>query len=87
MAQKDFEGLEHTSLHELFAKIKCLPCGQRGTSAIHQGIEDALQGSCIALLGGHGTVCMGEKLENALGIVETAENYAKIIAIMEATEL
>ena len=83
LAQRDFEGLEHTSLYELFAKIRCLPYGQRGTHAIHQGIEDALADCCIALLGGHGTVCMGEDLENALGIIEAAENYAKTIAIMQ----
>lgn len=84
MAERDFEGVEHTSLYELFAKIKCLPYGQRGTHAIHQGIEEALNGCTVALLGGHGTVCMGEDLENALGIIEAAENYAKTIAIMKA---
>ena len=83
MAQRDFEGLENTSLYELFAKIRCLPYGKRGTHAIHQGIEAALEGCNLALLGGHGTVCMGEDLENALGILEAAENYAKTIAIMK----
>ena len=85
LVQRDFEGLEHTSLYELFARIKCLPYGQRGTHAIHQGIEDALNGCCVALLGGHGAIAMGEDLENALGIMEAAENYAKTIAIMHAT--
>ena len=81
LAQRDFEGLEHTSLYELFAKIRCLPYGQRGTHAIHQGIEDALANCCIALLGGHGTVCMGGNLESALGMLEAAENYAKTLYI------
>lgn len=86
MAEQDFVGLEHTSLYELFSVIKCLPYGQRGTHAIHQGIEDALANCTVALLGGHGTVCMGADLENALGIIEAAENYAKTIAIMKATQ-
>ena len=83
MAQQDFVGLKNTSLYELFSSIKCLPYGKRGTHAIHQGIEGALKDCTVALLGGHGTVCMGEDLENALGIIEAAENYAKTIAVMK----
>lgn len=81
MEQKDFQGLEHTSLYELFSTIKCLPYGQRGTHAIHEGIEEALKDCLVALLGGHGTVCVGEDLESALGILEAAENYAKTLYI------
>ena len=86
LAQQDFVGLENTSLYELFSAIKCLPYGKRGTHAIHQGIEEALKDCTVALLGGHGVVCAGTDLEDALGIIEAAENYAKTIAIMKAIQ-
>ncbi len=80
-AYRDFRTPGDTFLHTIFGDIQCLPYGEHGTHAIHQGIEQALQGRPIALLGGHGVVCVGQDLEDALGLLEAAENYAKTVAI------
>ena len=80
-AYRDFETPKDTFLSQIFGDIKCLPYGAHGTHEIHQGIEEALCGRPVALLGGHGVVCVGQDLEDALGIMEAAENYAKTIAI------
>jgi len=76
---KDFVTPKDTFLAQIFGDIKCLPYGAHGTHEIHQGIEEALDGRPLALLGGHGVVCVGSDLEDALGIVEAAENYAKTV--------
>lgn len=83
-AYRDLETPEDTFLHQIFGTIKCLPYGAHGTHEIHQGIEEALNGRPVALLGGHGVVCVGADLEDALGIMEAAENYAKTLAIKNA---
>jgi ribulose-5-phosphate 4-epimerase/fuculose-1-phosphate aldolase len=82
-AYKDFQTDQATFLHKIFGDIVCLPYGEHGTHDIHKGIEDALEGRPVALLGGHGVVCVGEDLEDAIGILEAAENYAKTIWIRD----
>ena len=82
-AYRDFETDPKTFLHQIFGKIPCLPYGEHGTHEIHNGIEQALDGRPVALLGGHGVVCVGEDLEDALGLLEAAENYAKTIFIRD----
>lgn len=82
-AYQDFQTDPNTFLHKIFGTIACLPYGEHGTHAIHQGIEDALCGRPVALLGGHGVVCVGEDLEDAIGILEAAENYAKTLLIRD----
>lgn len=82
-AYRDFETDPKTFLHQIFGKIPCLPYGEHGTHEIHNGIEQALDGRPVALLGGHGVVCVGEDLEDALGLLEAAENYAKTIYIRD----
>lgn len=73
---------EDTFLHQLFGDIQCLPFGEHGTHAIHAGIEDALDGGRpIALLGGHGVVCVGADLEDAIGLLEAAENFVKTLSL------
>lgn len=84
IAYRDFKTPEDTFLHQIFGDIQCLPFGEHGTHAIHQGIEDALQGRPVALLGGHGVVCVGEDLEDAIGTLEAAENFARTVAIKKA---
>ena len=83
-AYRDFETAQDTFLHQIFGTITCMPYGEHGTHGIHKGIEDALDGRPVALLGGHGVVCVGSDIEDALGLMEAAENYAKTIAIMKA---
>ena len=83
LAYRDFETRKDSFLHQIFGTIICLPYGEHGTHAIHQGIEQALDGRPVALLGGHGVVCVGADLEDAMGLIEAAENYAKTVAIME----
>ena len=80
---RDFNTPEDTFLHQIFGNIQCLPFGEHGTHAIHQGIEKALEGRPVALLGGHGVVCVGADLEDALGLIEAAENYARTIFIRD----
>ena len=82
-AYRDFETRQDTFLHQIFGTIRCLPYGDHGTHAIHQGIEEALTGRPVALLGGHGVVCVGTDLEDALGLIEAAENYAKTVFVKD----
>ena len=82
-AYRDFVPPADAFLSQIFGTMQCLPFGEHGTHAIHQGIEDALNGSPVALLGGHGVVCVGEDAEDANGILEAAENFAKTVAIKQ----
>jgi len=82
-AYKDFQTDSNTFLHKIFGTITCLPYGEHGTHEIHKGIEAALDRKPVALLGGHGVVCVGEDLEDAIGILEAAENYAKTLFIRD----
>ena len=82
-AYRDFNTDPNTFLYKIFGNMVCLPYGEHGTHDIHKGIEDALNGRPVALLGGHGVVCVGEDLEDAIGILEAAENYAKTIWIRD----
>ncbi len=81
LSYRDFNTPEDTFLHQIFGNIQCLPFGEHGTHAIHQGIEDALKGRPVALLGGHGVVCVGQDLEDAIGILEAAENFARTVKL------
>ncbi|MBO5891712.1 MAG: class II aldolase/adducin family protein [Oscillospiraceae bacterium] len=81
LAYRDFIPPADTALSHVFSEIKCLPYGAFGTHAIHQGIEEALDGRPAALLGGHGVVCVGVDPEEAIGLLEAAENFAKTLAI------
>lgn len=78
---RDFNTPEDTFLHQIFGNIQCLPFGEHGTHAIHQGIEEALVGRPVALLGGHGVVCVGQDLEDAIGLLEAAENFARTVSL------
>ena len=82
-AYQDFNTDPNTFLHSIFGNITCLPYGEHGTHDIHRGIEEALSGRPVALLGGQGVVCVGEDLEDAIGILEAAENYAKTLWIRD----
>lgn len=84
LAYRDFDTPKDTFLSTFFGKIQCLPYGEHGTHGIHAGIENALSDNRpVALLGGHGIVCVGDDLEAAIGWTEAAENYAKTIAIRD----
>lgn len=86
LSYRDFNTPQDTFLHQIFGNIKCLPFGEHGTHAIHQGIEEALQGRPVALLGGHGVVCIGTDLEDAIGTLEAAENFARTVALKKVIE-
>ena len=81
LSYRDFNTPQDTFLHQIFGNIQCLPFGEHGTHAIHQGIEEALTGRPVALLGGHGVVCVGEDLEDAIGLLEAAENFARTVKL------
>jgi len=83
MQLRDFETPEDAFLHMIYGNIRCLPYGEHGTHDIHRGIEEALDGRPVALLGGHGVVCVGKDMEDALGLLEGAENFAKIMMLKE----
>lgn len=78
---EDFNTPDDAFLHMIYGNIRCLPYGAHGTHQIHQGIEEALEGRPVALLGGHGVVCVGQDLEDAIGLLEGAENFARVMAI------
>lgn len=83
---RDFKTPEDSFLHQVFGDITCLPFGEHGTHAIHQGIEDALEGKPVALLGGHGVVAVGSDLEDAIGTLEAAENFARTVALKQTVK-
>lgn len=83
LAYRDFVVPESSSLRVVFRRFPCLPYGKGGTHEIHRGIEDALADSPICLLGGHGVVCVSYSLEDATGLLEAAEGFAKTLWISE----
>jgi L-fuculose-phosphate aldolase len=81
---QDFIPPENCFVGQVLGNMRCLAYGEHGTHAIHKGIEDALQSSSVVLLGGHGVVCVGEDPEDAIGILEAAENLAKTVALTKS---
>ncbi len=81
---RDFIPPQNCFLGQVLGNMRCLAYGEHGTHAIHNGIEDALKSSSVVLLGGHGVVCVGEDLEDAIGILEAAENLAKTVALTKS---
>lgn len=67
-----------TTFGLLFGDIPCLPYGEPGTIHIADGIEEAMKEHELVLLANHGCVCVGKTMENAVSIVEAAEEVMKI---------
>lgn len=78
---RDFVPPADCFVGKVLGTFTCLPYGEHGTHEIHRGIEDALKHSSVVLLGGHGVVCVGSDPEDAIGIMEAAENLAKTVWI------
>ena len=79
---KDIEIDCSTTFALLFGnKIRCLPYGEPGTTHIADGIENALKTCDLVLLANHGVVSVGKTLEDAVKIVEAAEEVVKIYSI------
>lgn len=62
----------------LFEDIPCLPYGEPGTTGIAAGIENVLKDRCLILLGNHGCISVGRSLEEAVSLIEVAEETLKI---------
>lgn len=62
----------------VFEEIPCLPYGETGTIHIADGIEDAIKDHDLVLLGNHGCVAVGKTMEDAVKLVETAEEVLRI---------
>lgn len=62
-------------------KIPCLPYGEAGTVHIADGIEEAIKNHDLVLLGNHGVVAVGKTMEDAVKIIEAAEEVLKIYHI------
>lgn len=62
-------------------RIPCLPYGEPGTVHIADGIDEALKTSDLVLLGNHGAIAVGKTLEDAVKIIEAAEEVLKIYMI------
>lgn len=67
-----------TTFSLVFEEIPCLPYGEAGTVHIADGIEEAIKDHDLILLGNHGCVAVGKTLEDAVKIVEAAEEVLKI---------
>ena len=67
-----------TTFSLVFEEIPCLPYGEAGTIHIADGIEDAIKDHDLILLGNHGCVAVGKTMEDAVKIVEAAEEVLKI---------
>lgn len=61
-----------------FEEIPCLPYGEPGTIHIADGIEDAIKDHDLILLGNHGCISVGATMEDAVKLVEAAEEVLKI---------
>lgn len=70
-----------TTFALIYEEIPCLPYGEAGTSHIADGIEDAIKDHDLILLGNHGCVAVGKTIEDAIKIVEAAEEVLKIVEI------
>lgn len=62
----------------VFEEIPCLPYGEAGTVHIADGIEDAIKDHDLILLSNHGCVAVGKTMEDAVKLVETAEEVLRI---------
>jgi L-fuculose-phosphate aldolase len=67
-----------TTFGLLFGDIPCLPYGEPGTIHIADGIKEAMKEHELVLLANHGCVCVGKTMENAVSILEAAEEVMKI---------
>ena len=65
----------------MFEEIPCLPYGEAGTVHIADGIDEAMKEHDLVLLGNHGCVAVGNTLEDAVKIIEAAEEVLKIAKI------
>lgn len=67
-----------TTFSLVFEEIPCLPYGMPGTIHIADGIEEAIKEHNLILLGNHGCIAVGKTLEDAVKIIEAAEEVLKI---------
>ena len=67
-----------TTFALLFEDIPCIPYGEPGTTAIADGIETVIKDRPLILLGNHGVVSVGRSMEEAVALVESAEDALKI---------
>ncbi len=81
---KDIELKCSTTFSLLFEKIPCLPYGEAGTVHIADGIAEAIVDSDIVLLGNHGVIAVGRTMEDAIKIIEAAEEVLKIYEITKS---
>lgn len=81
---KDIELKCSTTFSLLFERIPCIPYGEAGTIHIADGIEEAMMENNLVLLGNHGVVSVGETLEEAVKLVEAAEEVLKIYSLTKA---
>lgn len=67
-------------------EIPCLPYGEPGTLDIANGMQEAIKDHDLILLGNHGCIAVGNTLEDALKIVEAAEEVLKIYHLTRLSE-
>ncbi|MDD3185766.1 MAG: class II aldolase/adducin family protein [Anaerostipes sp.] len=78
---KDIKLKCSTTFALVYEEIPCLPYGEAGTVHIADGIEEAIKEHDLILLGNHGCVAVGKTMEDAVKIVEAAEEVLKIVDI------
>jgi len=59
-------------------RIPCLPYGEAGTIHIADGIDALIKDHSLILLGNHGCISVGRTMEEAVSIMEAAEEVMKI---------
>jgi len=76
---KDIEMSCSTTFAVLFENlIPCLPYGEAGTVHIADGIEEVIKDHALILLGNHGCISVGKTMEEAVSLMEAAEEVMKI---------
>lgn len=78
---KDIKLKCSTTFSLVFEEIPCLPYGMPGTIHIADGIEDAIKDHDLILLENHGCIAVGKTLEDAVKIIEAAEEVLRIYHI------
>ncbi|MCL2588049.1 MAG: class II aldolase/adducin family protein, partial [Oscillospiraceae bacterium] len=62
----------------LFEDIPCVPYGEPATAKIASGIAEVLKDRPLILLGNHGVLSVGRSMEEAVALVESAEDALHI---------
>jgi L-fuculose-phosphate aldolase len=68
-------------------KIKRIPYHHPGSESLAKAVSNAASDSDVFLLSNHGSICIGNSLDDALVKTETLEMLCKLIVISDSQEI